>query len=184
MEAQNKQEDIQKTEAIIERAFQKLEANLEELTKIYRALLESVRKEKELLVAADREALDQNNLLKEELLFRLRAQDSLRSRYAMDLATVLGADVESPRLLELAQKLGNSPAADRLRTQHSALEMLIKRITEINKENEASARAALNTLNGALGNIKETLSGKNTYERKGHYKAGPQVAGNFVSKEA
>lgn len=171
-------------DATIERAYQKLEANLEELTKIYRTLLETVRKEKEILVRADREALEENNAIKEELLFKLRAQDSLRSRYAMDLATVVGGDVENPRLLELAQKLGSSPAADRLRTQHSALDMLIKRITDINRENEEYTKAALKTLNGALENIKDTLSGNKTYERKGQYKQGPQVSGNFVSKEA
>lgn len=176
--------DAIKLDSVVERAYQKLEANLEELTKIYRSLLDSVRKEKEILVSADREALEQNNILKEEILFKLRAQDSLRSRYAMDLATLLEADVENPRLLELAQKLGSSPAADRLRTQHSALDMLIKRITEINKENEAYTKSALKTLNGALDNIRETLTGKKTYERKGQYKQGSQVAGNFVSKEA
>lgn len=167
-----------------ERAYQKLEANLEELTKIYRALLDVVRKEKEILIRADREALEENNTVKEELLFKLRAQDSLRSRYAMDLATVVGADVENPRLLELAQKMAGHPGADRLRTQHAALDILIKRITEINKENEEYTQSALKTLNGALDNIKETLSGKKTYERKGQYKSGPQVSGNFVSKEA
>ena len=175
--------DAIKIDSVVERAYQKLEANLEELTKIYRSLLDLVRKEKEILVAADREALEQNNILKEEILFKLRAQDSLRSRYAMDMATLVGADVESPRLLEIAQKLGSSPFADRLRMQHAALDILIKRITELNKENEDYTKNALKTLNGALDNIRDTLSGKKTYERKGQYKHGSQVAGNFVSKE-
>lgn len=171
-------------DATVERAFHKLEANLEELTKIYRSLLDIVRKEKEILIRADRDALDESNKLKEELLFKLRAQDSLRSRYAMDLATMVGADVENPRLLELAQKLAGTPAADRLRTQHAALDILIKRITDINRDNEEYAKSALSTLNGALDEIKDTLSGKKTYGGKGQYKTGPQVAGNFVSKEA
>lgn len=171
-------------DAVAERAYQKLEANLEELTKIYRQLLDVVRKEKEILVRADRDALEESNLVKEELLYKLRAQDSLRSRYAMDLANLVGADAENPRLLELAQKLAGTPAADRLRVQHSALDMLITRITAINKENEEYTKSALKSLNGALDNIKEALSGKKTYERKGQYKQGPQVSGNFVSKEA
>ena len=171
-------------DATVERAFHKLEANLEELTKIYRSLLDIVRKEKELLLKADRDALEESNKLKEELLFKLRAQDSLRSRYAMELATMVGADIENPRLLELAQKLAGTPAADRLRTQHAALDILIRRITEINKDNEEYAKSALNTLNGALDDIKDTVSGKKTYGGKGQYKQGPQVSGNFVSKEA
>lgn len=168
----------------VERAFQKLEANLEDLTKAYRALLEVVRKEKEILLSADRELLEENNKIKEEILFKLRAQDSLRSRYASELATLVQADAANPRLLELAQKLGASPAADRLRVQHAALDILIQRITVINKENEEYAKSALSTLNGALDNIKDTLSGSKTYEKKGQYKQGPQVSGNFVSKEA
>ena len=123
-------------DATVERAFHKLEANLEELTKIYRSLLDIVRKEKDILIRADRDQLDESNKQKEEILFKLRAQDSLRARYAMDLATMVGADVENPRLLELAQKLAGTPAADRLRTQHAALDILIKRITEINRDNE------------------------------------------------
>lgn len=173
-----------KMDATVERAFHKLESNLEELTKIYRSLLDIVRKEKEILLKADREALDESNKLKEELLFKLRAQDSLRSRYAMELANLVGADVENPRLLELAQKLAGTPAADRLRTQHAALDILIKRITDINRENEEYTKSALQTLNGALNDIKDSLSGKKTYSGKGQYKQGPQVAGNFVSKEA
>lgn len=171
-------------EANIERAYQKLESNLEELTKIYRALLDIVRKEKELLLNADREALDESNKLKEDLLFKLRAQDALRSRYATDLATLVGADVENPRLLELAQKMAGHEGADRLRTQHAALDVLIKRITTLNKENEEYTKAALDTIGGALGDVKDALSGKKTYGGKGQYKSGPQVSGNFVSKEA
>lgn len=168
----------------VDRAFQKLEANLEDLTKAYRLLLDVVRKEKEILLSADRELLEENNKIKEEILFKLRAQDSLRSRYASELAALVHADAANPRLLELAQKLGASPAADRLRTQHAALDILIQRITVINKENEEYAKSALHTLNGALDNIKDTLSGSKTYEKKGQYKQGPQVSGNFVSKEA
>lgn len=171
-------------DATIDRAFQKLEANLDELTKIYRSLLDIVRKEKEILINADREALDESNKLKEDLLFKLRTQDSLRARYAFDLANLIGADTENPRLLELAQKLAGTKAADRLRNQHAALDILIKRITTLNQENEEYAKSALSTLNGALTDIKDTLSGKKTYGGKGQYKTGPQVAGNFVSKEA
>ena len=170
-------------DATVEKAFQKLENNLEELTKIYRSLLEIVRKEKEVLISADRDAIDESNKLKEGILFKLRGQDSLRLRYATELATLIGADAENPRLLELAQKLAGTAAADRLRTQHSALDMLIRRITEINKDNEEYAASALETLNGAMGEIKDTLSGKKTYGGKGQYKTGPQVAGNFVRKE-
>lgn len=164
--------------------YKKLESTLEDMTKTYRILLEVVRKEKELLLQADRDGLDQNNASKEEILFRLRAIDSLRTRYAEELAVLVGADFENPRLLDLATRIQIPGASERLRTQHAALDTLIKRIVEINKDNEAHAASALKVLNGAMDEIKEAISGKPTYEKKGSYKSGPQVSGNFVSKEA
>ena len=47
-------------DATIDRAFHKLESNLEELTKIYRSLLDIVRKEKENLLKADLKAVFEN----------------------------------------------------------------------------------------------------------------------------
>lgn len=171
-------------DATVEQIHGKLVSSLEDLVKSYRSLLDLVRKEKEILIAADREKLDESNQLKESVLFKIRAQDSLRARYATELAQQLHADAESPRLLELATKLGG-PAGDRLRSIHAALDMLVKRITEINKENEEYAKSALRNLGGALSDIKDTLSGgKKTYERKGQYKMGPDKAGHFVRKEA
>jgi len=171
-------------EVTIEKAFQKLEANLEDLTKVYRSLLDVVRKEKELLLQADREALEENNKIKEDILFKLRTQDALRSRYATDLASLVGGDTENPRLLELAQKIAGTPISERLRTQHATLDMLIRRITEINKDNEELAKTALKSLNGALNEVRGTISGKSTYGGKGQVKNGPNTSGNFVSKEA
>lgn len=168
----------------IEQTYEKLVNSLEDLIKSYRFLLDLVRKEKEIMVAADVEKLDESNQLKEGILLKIRAQDSLRSRYAIDLANQVRADVDNPRLLEIAKNIGG-PQGDRLRSMHAALDMLVKRITDINKDNEEYAKSALKNLGGALNEIKDTLSGgKKTYERKGHYKTGPDTAGHFVRKEA
>lgn len=170
-------------EAQIEKTFSKLVSSLDEILALYRQLLDCVRKEKEILILADREQLDENNVLKEELLLKLKLADASRNRAATDLAVMVKGDVENPRLLELAQKLGGA-GGDRLRSLHSALEMVINRIVEINRENEEYAQAALKTLNGAMHELKETITGKSTYEKKGGYKMGPNAAGNFVKKEA
>ena len=114
----------------------------------------------------------------------MRAQDALRARYATDLAALVGGDTENPRLLELAQKIAGTPISERLRTQHATLDMLIRRITEINKDNEELAKTALKSLNGALNEVRGTISGKSTYGGKGQVKNGPNTSGNFVSKEA
>lgn len=166
-----------------ERAFSKLAGNLEDLVKLYRSLLELVRNEKEILISADREKLEESTQAKEQILMKLKIVDTLRAKHASEMALMIGANAEAPRLLEIAQKVGGN-YGDKLRGLHAALEVLVKRITGINKENESYAQSALQTLNGAMNNIKDTLSGKKTYEKKGQLKQGPHQAGNFVSKEA
>lgn len=167
----------------ISNAFAKLVTNLEELTKFYRTLLDLLRKEKEFLVQSDLAALNESNKAKETMLLKIRAHDSARERYAKEFAHLIGTDVSSPRLLEMAQKI-QGPEADRLRSIHSTLDLLIRRVSELNKENETFASHALQVLGGAMGEIKDTLSPKKTYERKGKMTHGPERAGNFVSKEA
>ncbi len=165
-----------------DKSFLKLTSNLDELTKNYRLLLDLLRREKDLLIGADIEKLNQCNHEKENLLYKIRTLDSARERYAKELAQLIGADVANPRLLELSKKV-SSKEGDRLRTIHATLEILIKRVTELNKENEQYASSALSVLNGAMDNIKETLVGKKTYAREGKMSYGPEKAGNFVRKE-
>ncbi len=167
-----------------EKSYQKLVQNLEELTKLYRQLLDVIRKEKEYLIAVDIEKLEINNTEKENLLSKIRNQDSARERYAREFAHLIGGDSNNPRLLELAKILHGSEAEKRLRSIHSMLEMLVVRVTTLNKDNETYAQSALSTLNGALANVKDTLAGKNTYARKGQMEYGPHKSGNFVKKEA
>lgn len=169
-------------DALIERAFHKLTANLDDLIKLYRTLLDTVRKEKDIYIKADLKDLHEINQSKEALLMKVKMVDTLRVKHAQELAQVIGADVENPRLLDLAKHLPGE-SGDRLRGLHSALDILLRRLTEINRENEEYAQKALQTLNGAMSNIKETLTGKTTYEKKGHMKSGPDQAGNFVRRE-
>ncbi|HRO67521.1 MAG TPA: flagellar protein FlgN [Pseudobdellovibrionaceae bacterium] len=163
--------------------IQNLVTNLEELTTLYRQLLEVVRKERDLLIAADLRGLDENNSLKDSLIMKVRLADQLRLKRAEEAAAGVGADPRNPRLLEIARRLGG-PEADRLRVLHGTLDTLLRRIADLNKDNEEYANSALKTLRGAMDEIKGTLSGKKTYERKGNYKLGPETTGNFVSKEA
>lgn len=169
-----------------EKSYQKLITNLEELTKLYRSLLDIIRKEKEILVEANIQKLDESNKAKEAVLHKIRSQDSARERYAKEFAQALGLtgnEALQPRLLELAKKV-QGEAANRLRSIHATLEILVKRSSDLNRENEEYTQAALKNLNGALNNIKDTLGGKKTYSRQGTMAgAGPDKAGNFVSKE-
>ena len=171
-----------------ERSYLKLVNNLEEMVKLYRTLLDIVRKEKEFLLQADVEKLNENNQAKENLLYKVRGLDTTRERYAKEFATLIGADAVAPRLSEMAKKCalsGNAEQGEKLRNIHSTLEILIKRLSELNRENEEYAKSALQIVNGAMNNIKDTLGGKKTYARQGKMStATPEGAGNFVRKEA
>lgn len=166
-----------------EKSYNKLLNSLEDLTKLYRALLDNVRKEKDLLIAADIAKLQENVQAKESTLYKIRTIDGARERYAKELAGLIGGDVTQPRLLELARLIAG-PQGDRLRSIHATLDLLVKRTAELNRENEIFAQSALTTLNGAMDDIKNTLAGKKTYGRQGTMTTGPDQAANFVSKEA
>jgi flagellar biosynthesis/type III secretory pathway chaperone len=164
-------------------AFQKLVTNLDDMTKSYRTLLEVVRKEKELLVASQVEQLQDNNSQKEALLHKVRALDVARERYAKDLGGLVGCENPQPRLLEIAQKMAGQKRADDLRNLHSTLEILVRRSQAINTENEAYVQAAIQQIDGALDNVKDTLAGKKVYQKGGKLSYGPEKAGNFVRKQ-
>jgi flagellar biosynthesis/type III secretory pathway chaperone len=170
-------------DAVLATPFQKLTSSLDELVKLYRALLEIVRQEKDLLISSDIERLNESNKTKEVLLAKIRAQDLVREKCAQELCLVVGSDPRNPRLLEIAKKM-KGEEAQKLHQLHATLSLMIERVSELNKDNEIYTVTALKTLNRALNEVKDTLGGKKTYEKKGKMHEGPHQAGNFVSKEA
>lgn len=164
------------------RASEKLVQNLEDLTKLYRQVLDIVRKEKDFLIESNIEALNESNVQKEKLILKMRSLDALRLNYASDLARLVGADESQTRLLDIAKRL--QPAeGDRFRNLHATLDVLLKRVSDFNQENATYAEAAINTISGAINNIKDTVTGKKTYGPQGKMRSGNQSSGSFVSKE-
>ena len=168
---------------MIANVYDKLVINLDDLVKQYRLLLDCVRKEKDLLILTDIEKINENTALKEQIIFKIKSLDGLRINYANEMAVLLGADIQNVRLLELAQKIGGSQG-DKLRLFHSTLEMIIKRLSELNSENAKYAESALKSVDSAMNGFKETLMGQKTYQNKGKYQQGPDKSGHLVSKEA
>jgi hypothetical protein len=167
-----------------QKIYEKLVNNLEDILKQYRLLLECVRKEKDLLIQADIENLNANNLLKEQIIARIRGLDALRVTAAQDFALEIGGNANEPRLLDLAQKAGGT-YGDKLRTFHSSLALLTSRLVEINKENSVYAESALHTVGSAMDNIRESImGGQKTYQKKGTYQQSQDKSGHLVSKEA
>lgn len=169
-------------EGSLDRIYLKLEANLDEMTKFYRHMVDLLRKEKEHLLRAEIEKIEECTKQKEYYLNRLKSLDALRAKYASDLAEQLGLDPAQPRLVELARKIGGA-RADKLRSVHSTLEILIKKIPELNRENEQYVQSALSHLKGAMDNVRETLSGPSTYKREGFKDRGSELAGSLIRRE-
>lgn len=159
-----------------------LVACLEDMVKLYRSLLEVVRREKEILVESRLDELNENNKTKDGLLVRIRSHENSRVKLARDLAQLTGSDIDQPRLLEIAANMPGE-RGDRLRNLHSVLELLIKRVAEVNKTNEELVQSALRTITGAMEAIKEGLAPATTYEKKGAM-ATRTEGGALVSREA
>ncbi len=162
---------------------ERLILNLEELTKQYRLLLDLVRKEKQILIDANVELINESNLQKEVLVSKIQELDALRISFANELAQKLNIPNNEVRLLNISRQLGGADG-DKLRSQHAALELIIKRLSELNKENSIYAESALRNVGHALDNIKETLMGQKTYQNKGKYQQSGEKSGHLVSKEA
>jgi hypothetical protein len=63
-----------------ETLYTELNSNLENLVKVYRSLLETVRREKEILVASKLEELTENNKSKDAILVRIRSIENARMK--------------------------------------------------------------------------------------------------------
>ncbi|MBK9294366.1 MAG: flagellar export chaperone FlgN [Oligoflexia bacterium] len=122
------------------------------------------------------------NRAKEAFILKIKALEKIRERYARDLANKVNAPHETPRLLEIAVQM-QDPEASKLRAIHATLDLLIKRIKEINADNQELVRSSLQMVNGALGAIRETLQPKPTYAPSGDIKKKEVESGHFVSKD-
>lgn len=156
---------------------------LDNLVKVYRALLDIVRKEKDILVASRLEELNENNKSKDAMLVRIRSLENNRMKCARDLAQAVGGDVEQPRLLDIATRIDHDKA-QRLRNLHSALDLLVRRVAEVNKQNEELVQAALSNITGAMDAIRDGLKPKPTYARQGAMASAKPDGGHLVSREA
>jgi flagellar biosynthesis/type III secretory pathway chaperone len=156
---------------------------LEEQVKVYRHLLEIVRKEKDILISANLDDLNENNRTKEAMLIKIRALEAERIKEAAQICQELQLTDGEPRLLDIAREIGGE-SADRLRSIHSVLELLLKRVQEYNQQNETLVQSALANITGAMNAIRGTLQDKGTYQRKGEVAQSGSVAGQLVSREA
>ena len=160
---------------------------LGEMAEIYVQLLTNLQSERSYLVQANVEKLVENTGTKEKLLYRIRILDRERQNFALAFAKELGLPSEEMRLSELAKKVqskGQNSLAESLRLMHKTLSQQIEKVIEVNQDNEVYAQSALKTLNGAMDEIKQTVTVKPTYGKKGRMAGNQETSsGNFVSRE-
>lgn len=152
-----------------EQKRQELVQVLDRLVKVYRLLLETVRREKEHLITAQIEELSKNNHTKDLSLRKAHALERERQKVVGELMRELRLKPNTEKgqgttLLELATHFAG-PEGEELRSKHAVLELIMKRLTEHNKENEALALSALKSVTGAMDSIRDTLQEKVTYQR-------------------
>jgi len=161
-----------------------LMSTLDEIVKHYRSLLTVVRKEKEILVSAELDQLNENNKTKEELILKIKSLDNKRLKEAQNLAEFLNVEGDDNLRLHILAEHFEGKEAEKMLNVKSVLELIIKRVVELNQFNEELVKSALTNITGAMDNIKNTLSEETTYKKKSIGKYKTARAGSLVSKEA
>lgn len=169
----------QKVKEVTNRLLQ----NLDDLITSYRHLLEVVRQEKESIANSNLEQMNLHNDNKEVLLMRIKSLDSIRERYAKELANLVQFDADYPRLLELAQRVPFE-LAEKMRLSHATLDLLIRRLQKLNQHNQVVVESALNTLHGALNELRDALAPTKTYGRDKKMGALNEGAGMLRNQKA
>ncbi len=162
--------------------FNQLEKCLGELIKVYRHVLNVVRKERDILISANLNDLNENNKSKEAMLIKARQLEAERIQIIKRFAQTEGLG-EATRLLEFANHIGGE-SGERLRNLQQVLELLLKRVKEFNSQNEVLVNSALEKVTGAMGDINNSLKDKPTYKKTGGVTSRPSESGQLVSKEA
>ena len=166
------------------KAYKELVQSLDHLVKVYRHLLDIVRKENDVLTAADMKEIPVINEAKEKLVYKVKELESQWQGAANTLAHQLRIKSEQPTLLELSRNLTGDEKV-KLEQVRSVLTMLVGRIDELNKKNELLVQAAISHISGAMDSITNTLNENPTYKKSGGMKEENKDAqGRLVYKEA
>lgn len=166
---------------LAEKHYQQLTNCLDDIIKVYTMLIENLHLERDILISTDIEKLNEANQTKEAILMKLATLENIRIKLATELAKVIGANYDAPRLLEIAAKLP-SAFGTKLKDQHAVLDLQVRRVNEINRDNEELVHSALNHVQGAMNAIRDALVDNTTYKKDScsNKMARP---GKLVSKE-
>lgn len=166
------------------KAYKELVKSLDQLVTVYRHLLDMVRKENEVLIAAQMSEVPVINEAKEKLVLKVKQLDHRWQLSAEELAQSMKLNTKKPTLLELASHFSGEQKT-KLERLHSVLNMLVNRIAELNKKNRVLVDSILSHITGAMDSITSDLNENPTYRNSGNMEAENKDAqGRLVSREA
>jgi flagellar biosynthesis/type III secretory pathway chaperone len=159
---------------------------LHKLTGLHRQLLDCVRSEREALVQADTKAIESVTAQKQGLIETIRQTEIARLRAVNELATLWNKparDLTLPNIVIAIQ--GRDPkGAEQLRSVFNALTILIQRITDSNKDNQALVERSLEHVRKMTRNVLgEAAPRAQTYDPSGQ-RANQPPGARLISKEA
>ncbi len=162
--------------------YKQLETNLNAIVKVYRHLLNIVRQEKDILISANLDDLNENNHAKEVTLLKAKELEAARLKIVKELAAAEGLDPDSTKLMDFAKHYGGE-RGEKLMQVHAVLDLLLKRVRQFNEQNELLVNAALENITGGIQNIKDSISDKKNYKKGGKLQDTSTEAGQLVRRE-
>jgi aromatic ring-cleaving dioxygenase len=159
-----------RTEQIFESLYSSLHLSLQKLTGLHRQLMETVRLEREALLAADLKGIEDATLSKQLLVETIRQAETERLRVTGELAQIWKKplrDLTLPLIVTQTQT-SHPKLSEQLRSAYNALSILIKRITEQNRDNHVLVQNSLMHIHEMKKNVLSEAAPKaNTYNPKG-----------------
>ena len=171
----------------MDESLEKLFKSLRKQVGLQRQMLEIVRRERELLVAADFAKIQEVTFSKEALVNSVRKCELERQ----EVCRLLGAQYQPKegvvtlgQIIEVLQGVDRQKA-DELRSTFTALKMLVERVNSQNRSNQEFVESSL----VHIGKMKENVLGEGhkhsqTYTPKGKRKTSHTQNSNLVSEEA
>jgi hypothetical protein len=172
----------------------KLHGSLQKLIGYHRQLLEAVRAEKDALVQAEMKAIRETTCSKQVLVESIRLEEAARVRIVGELAILWKRDPATLSLNEIIiQTQGESQSAsyglgpkvsDQLRSSFNAIQLLVKRVIEQNRENAGCVERSLEHISNMKKNVLgEAAPASQTYTQQGT-RSQPGSGARLLSREA
>lgn len=168
--------------ARFEKPIAEIHASLQKLVGLHRQLLDVVRVEKEALIEANLRAIQEATCSKQALIESIKQEEVRRQQNVAELAILLKRPMSELTLLEIAIAVqGEEPrGADQLRSAFNALSILIKRVSEANRENATLVERSLEHIREMKKNVLgDAHSSSNTYTQQGTRSNAPSGARLF-----